>query len=77
MDRNRPHLIVNGLGRAVAFMPKGGCSANRPSDVPDRRGHAQALLQAIDAIYDSALRKEPGFTWISMAGHVNLSQPKA
>lgn len=60
MERNRPHLIVNGLGQAVAFQAKGGGQAKRPSDVPNRRAHAQALLRAIDEIGDPAAQDRPG-----------------
>ena len=60
MDRNRPHLLANGLGRAVAFQARGGGQANRPSDVPNRRQHAQALLKAIDAIGDPEAQNRPG-----------------
>ncbi|WP_323718398.1 S8 family peptidase [Paracoccus aminovorans] len=60
MERNRPHLIVNGLGQAVAFQAKGGGQTKRPSDVPNRRAHAQALLRAIDEIGDPAEQGRPG-----------------
>lgn len=60
MERNRPHLIVNGLGQAVAFQAKGSARPRRPSDVPDRRAHAQALLRAIDEIGDPAAQDRPG-----------------
>jgi hypothetical protein len=60
MERNRPHLIVNGLGQAVAFQAKGGGQTKRPSDVPNRRAHAQALLRAIDEIGDPTAQDRPG-----------------
>ena len=60
MERNRPHLILNGPGQAVAFQAKGGGQTKRPSDVPNRREHAQALLRAIDGIGDPAAQGRPG-----------------
>lgn len=60
MERNRTHLILNGPGQAVAFQAKGGGQTKRPSDVPNRRAHALALLRAIDEIGDPAIQRRPG-----------------
>ena len=60
MERNRPHLILNGPGQAVAFQAKVGGQTNHPSDVPNRRAHALALLRAIDGLGDPAEQGRPG-----------------
>lgn len=42
------------------FQAKGGGGSKRPSDVPNRAAHAQALLQAIDALPDIDQTQLPG-----------------
>jgi hypothetical protein len=70
MERNRRHLIVNGLGLAVAFRARGNTRTKQPSDVPNRRAHAQALLQSIDAIGDPAAQNRPG-AYLEIQGRPN------
>src|SRR5688572_282051 len=60
MPRDREHFLLNGLSQAERFKPKGQGGAKRPSDVPDRAGHAQALLQALDALPDVPADGRPG-----------------
>ena len=60
MPRDREHFILSGLGQASAFKAKGGGSTKRPSDVADRAGHAQALLQALDALPNLTADPRPG-----------------
>lgn len=60
MERNRPHLIANSLGQAIEFQAKGGGQPKHPSDVPNRRAHAQALLRAIDELGDPVQDNRPG-----------------
>lgn len=50
MLRELPHILLKNLGRPYPFRSKGGGGGKTPSDVLDRAGHAQALLQAIDAL---------------------------
>ena len=50
MPRDLQHFVLSGLGQAEKFKTKGGGSTKRPNDVPNRALHAQALLQALDAL---------------------------
>ncbi|RUU07586.1 hypothetical protein EOD08_38165, partial [Mesorhizobium sp. M6A.T.Ca.TU.002.02.2.1] len=60
MPRDRQHFILNNVAVRHEFKPKGGGSANHPSDVADRAGHAQALLQALDHLPDVKAQELPG-----------------
>src|SRR3954470_1735358 len=60
MPRDLPHFIISGLGKAEKFKAKGGGSTKRPNDVPNRAQHAQALLQALDALPDPKGDSLPG-----------------
>ncbi len=60
MARDRQHLILIGLGHAHEFKAKGRGKTKRPRDVPDRAGHAQALLHALDSLPDIQSTGEPG-----------------
>ena len=50
MPRNLPHFLLKDLGKPHPFQAKGGGGGKTPSDVLNRSGHAQALLQAIDQL---------------------------
>lgn len=50
MTRNLPHFHLRNLGKAEPFGAKGGGNTPHASNVADRVAHAQALLQALDAI---------------------------
>ena len=50
MPRNLSHVLLKDLGKPHPFQAKGGGGGRSPTDVLDRVGHAQALLQAIDAL---------------------------
>lgn len=50
MPRNLSHFLLRNLGEPHPFQAKGRGGGKSPSDVLDRVGHAQALLQAIDAL---------------------------
>ena len=84
MPRDREHFILSGLGQSEAFKAKGGGSNKRPSDVADRAGHAQALLQALDALPDIAGEARPGVYLdvqgrpgeIMLTGSLNVSDLK-
>ena len=60
MPRDLQHFIISGLGQTETFKAKGGGSTKRPSDVPNRAQHAQALLQALDALPNIAVDALPG-----------------
>lgn len=60
MPRDLRHFIISGLGKAEKFKAKGGGSTKRPNDVPNRAQHAQALLQALDALPDLTGDARPG-----------------
>ena len=49
-DRNLTHLVLEGITSSKEFNGRGGGGGGRPSDVPDRRQHAERLIDAIDAI---------------------------
>lgn len=70
MVRNLRHLILNSPGKAVPFQAKSGGSVERPSDVPDRRVHALALLRAIDEIGDPSALGRPG-AYLEIAARPN------
>lgn len=67
MPRDRRHFILNGLSKSEKFRPKGQPSTKHPSDVADRPGHAQALLQAIDHLPDVKAEGTAG-VYIDVAG---------
>ncbi|MBX7495161.1 S8 family peptidase [Qipengyuania sp. 6B39] len=50
MPRNLSHFLLKNLGNPHPFQAKRGGGGRAPTDVLDRAGHAQALLQAIDAL---------------------------
>lgn len=50
MPRNLRHFHLRDLGIDKPYWPKGRGRNKRPSDVPDREGHAQSLLRALDAL---------------------------
>ena len=50
MPRNLRHFHLRDLGANKPYQSKGRGSGKRPSDVPDREGHAQNLLRALDAL---------------------------
>ena len=60
MPRDLQHFLLSGLGQAEKFRAKGGGSAKRPNDVPNRAQHAQALLQALDALPNITGDERPG-----------------
>ncbi|MEP3629720.1 MAG: S8 family peptidase [Hyphomicrobiales bacterium] len=60
MARDLPHFHLKDLGIAHPFKAKGGGGGKRPSDVPDRAAHAQALLQSIDALPNIDQTELPG-----------------
>ncbi|MBO6727826.1 MAG: S8 family peptidase [Rhizobiaceae bacterium] len=60
MARDLPHFHLRNLGQPRAFQAKGGGGSKRASDVPNRAAHAQALLQAIDALPDIPAAELPG-----------------
>lgn len=60
-----PHLLVPIAGVAQKFKPVRGGRSRRPSDVADRRTHADAVLSALDTIVPSD--SAPG-VYISMSG---------
>ncbi|WP_254429783.1 S8 family peptidase [Ruegeria atlantica] len=60
MARNLRHFHLRNLGKAHPFQAKGGGGQKRPSDVLDRAAHAQALLQAIDALPNTQQTDIPG-----------------
>jgi hypothetical protein len=60
MARDLRHFHLRNLGQPRPFQAKGGGGPKRPSDVPNRAAHAQALLQAIDALPDIPAAELPG-----------------
>ena len=60
MARDLRHFHLRNLGQPRPFQAKGGGGSKRPSDVPNRAAHAQALLQAIDALPDIPAAELPG-----------------
>lgn len=50
MPRDLPHFYLRNFGTPFPFQAKGGGGSQKPSDVPNRVAHAQALLQALDAL---------------------------
>src|SRR5262245_30522859 len=58
MARDQKHFILSNLGKEKKFKPRGGGSSKRPSNVPSRAAHAQALLQALDAL--PTIQQNPG-----------------
>ena len=60
MARDLPHFHLRNLGQPRPFQAKGGGGSKRPSDVPSRAAHAQALLQSIDALPDIPTAELPG-----------------
>lgn len=50
MPRNLRHFHLRDLGANKPYQSKIGGSGKGPSDVPDREGHAQNLLRALDAL---------------------------
>lgn len=60
MPRNLPHFQLKDLGTPHPFQSKGGGGGKSPSDVLNRAGHAQALLQAIDALPTVVSEGVPG-----------------
>jgi SpoVK/Ycf46/Vps4 family AAA+-type ATPase len=52
------HIKRSGAGRKIKA--KGGGSTKRPNDVPNRAQHAQALLQALDALPNITGDARPG-----------------
>ncbi|NND41731.1 MAG: S8 family peptidase [Silicimonas sp.] len=60
MARDLRHFHLRNLGQPRPFQAKGGGGSKRPSDVPNRAAHAQALLQAIDALPDIPATDLPG-----------------
>ncbi|MCB1469070.1 MAG: S8 family peptidase [Rhizobiaceae bacterium] len=60
MARDLRHFHLRNLGQPRPFQAKGGGGPKRPSDVPSRAAHAQALLLAIDALPDIPAAELPG-----------------
>ena len=48
-DRILPHIVLDGVASSKDFKGKGG-GGGRPTDVADRRGHADRILAALDGI---------------------------
>ena len=48
-DRILPHIVLDGVASSKGFKGKGG-GGGRPTDVADRRGHANRILAALDQI---------------------------
>jgi hypothetical protein len=70
MPRNLPHFLLKDLGKAHPFRAKGGGGGKTPSDVLDRAGHAQALLQAIDQLPGLSANDLPGI-YLEVKGRPN------
>ena len=60
MPRNLRHFLLKDLSKAHPFQALRGRGGKAPSDVLDRAGHAQALLQAIDALSATTSENLPG-----------------
>ncbi|RFC61894.1 hypothetical protein DYI37_18900 [Fulvimarina endophytica] len=60
MARDLRHFHLRSLGQPRPFKAKGGGGSKRPGDVPSRAAHAQALLQAIDALPNIPVAELPG-----------------
>jgi Subtilase family len=52
-DRILPHFVLNGVAKSEVFKGRSGRGTSRPSDVADRRGHANRILTALDQIQTS------------------------
>ncbi|PLS20157.1 hypothetical protein C0U40_18000 [Amylibacter cionae] len=70
MARELPHFHLRNLGQPRPFQAKGGGGSKRPSDVPNRAAHAQALLQAIDALPDIPAAELPG-VYLEVASRID------
>ena len=70
MPRNLRHFLLKDLGKAHPFRAKGGGGGKSPSDVLNRSGHAQALLQAIDLLPPIATDGLPG-VYLEVKGRAN------
>ena len=70
MPRDLRHFHLKNLGKSQPFQAKGGGGGKRPSDVPNRVAHAQALLQAIDALPDIEVAELPG-VYLEVTGRPN------
>jgi hypothetical protein len=49
-ERNLPHIVLNGVSSREQFQGRKGGGLGRPSQFPDRLGHATQLIAALDAI---------------------------
>lgn len=54
MTRDLPHFHLKNIGTTEPFQARIGGGGKRPSDVPNRAAHAQALLTAIDGLQAAA-----------------------
>nr|WP_089220647.1 S8 family peptidase [Sphingomonas laterariae] len=70
MPRNLRHFLLKDLGKAHPFRAKGGGGGKPPSDILNRSGHAQALLQAIDLLPPIATDGLPG-VYLEVKGRPN------
>lgn len=60
MARDKHHFHLRNLSKPEPFQAKGGGGGKRPSDVPNRAAHAQAILASIDALPNIANANLPG-----------------
>lgn len=75
MARDLRHFHLRNLGQPRPFQAKGGGGSKRPSDVPNRAAHAQALLQAIDALPNIPALELPGvYLEVSSRGDERLKK---
>ena len=70
MARDLPHFHLRNLGKTKPFKPKGNPTSTRPSNVPNRAAHAQALLAAMDTLPDITANNLPG-VYIEVSGRDN------
>jgi hypothetical protein len=76
MARELRHFHLRNLGQPRPFQSKGGGGSKRPSDVPSRAAHAQALLQAIDTLPNISAAELPG-VYLDVRSRVDESLKKA
>jgi hypothetical protein len=70
MVRDLRHFHLRELGKEQPFRSKNGGGGKRPSNVPDRAAHAQALLRALDQLPDVAAEGLPG-VYLDVIGRPN------
>jgi hypothetical protein len=70
MPRNLPHFLLSDIGKPHPFQLKTSFPSRKPSDVPDRAGHAHAILNAIDALPSITAGSLPGL-YLEVNGRPN------